>query len=183
MKITELNLIKPKRHGDHRGFFEETYSLRKYLELGIDVDFVQDNHSLSREIGTLRGLHFQAPPHSQAKLVRCGRGAIYDVAVDIRRGSPTYGYWNGYELTAENGHQLYVPNGFAHGFLTLKPDSEVIYKCSDYYEPEKEGSIRWNDPTLCINWPSHLNPILSEKDSAAPLLADFQSPFIFGKNS
>ena len=120
-------LIRPKRFKDSRGFFAETYSRAKYLQFGINVEFVQDNHSLSKEVGTIRGLHFQAPPHAQAKLVRCGRGAIFDVAVDLRKGSPTYGKWEGYELSAENGHQLYVPVGFAHGSVTLEPDSEIVY--------------------------------------------------------
>ena len=183
MMITELNLIKPKRYGDNRGFFAETYSLLKYVELGVNVEFVQDNHSLSSEVGTLRGLHFQAPPRAQAKLVRCGRGAIFDVAVDIRRGSPTYGQWDGYELTAENGHQLFVPVGFAHGFITLEPNSEIVYKCSDYYAPEMEGAVLWNDPGIGIEWPIISAPILSDKDAAAPLLADFESPFVFGEDS
>ena len=181
--MDNLKLIKPKRHGDHRGFFAETYSRRKFTELGIDIEFVQDNHSLSREVGTLRGLHFQAPPHAQAKLVRCGRGAIFDVAVDIRNGSPTYGKWEGYELTANNGHQLYVPIGFAHGFVTLEPDSEIVYKCSEYYAPETEGAVFWNDPEIDINWCTDTDPILSDKDAAAALLADFKSPFLFGENS
>ncbi len=132
-------LLTPARHGDHRGFFGETYSRRRYAEFGITDDFVQDNHSLSRAVGTLRGLHFQAPPRPQGKLVRCGRGAIFDVAVDIRRGSPGFGKWVGYPLTAENGHQLYVPVGFAHGFVTLEPDSEIVYKCTDYYAPKPKG--------------------------------------------
>lgn len=178
-----LKLIEPARHSDHRGFFAETYSRREYLELGIEAVFVQDNHSLSREIGTLRGLHFQAPPHAQAKLIRCGRGAIFDVAVDIRRGSPTYGHWEGYELTAENGYQLYVPVGFAHGFVTLEPDSEIVYKCSDYYASETEGAVLWNDPDVGIDWPTEADPILSDKDATAPLLADLESPFLFGENS
>lgn len=176
-------LPRPNRHGDHRGFFSETYSRRKYSELGIDVEFVQDNHSLSREVGTIRGLHFQAPPHAQAKLVRCGRGAIFDVAVDIRRGSPTYGQWEGYELSAENGEQLYIPVGFAHGFVTLEPDSEIVYKCSDYYAPETEGAVLWNDPDIGIDWPTEAEPILSEKDAVAPLISELESPFIFGENS
>ena len=184
MKIlTNLVHIKPERHGDHRGFFAETYSRRNYSELGIEDEFVQDNHSLSREVGTLRGLHFQAPPHAQAKLVRCGRGAIFDVAVDIRKGSPTYGDWEGYELTAENGEQLYIPVGFAHGFVTLEPDSEIVYKCSDYYAPETEGSVLWNDPDIGIDWPPVSGPILSDKDASAPLLSDLESPFTFGENS
>jgi len=176
-----LKVIKVARFGDSRGFFAETYSLRKYEELGINFNFVQDNHSLSREVGTLRGLHFQSPPHGQGKLVRCGRGAIFDVAVDIRHGSPTYGQWEGYELTAENGHQLYVPVGFAHGFVTLEPNSEIVYKCTDYYAPETEGAVRWD--SCGIDWPLSVDPILSDKDAIAPALADFDSPFIYGENS
>ena len=175
--------MKIQRHNDDRGFFAETYSRLKYSKQGIDVEFVQDNHSLSREKGTLRGLHFQAPPHAQAKLVRCGRGAIFDVVVDIRRGSPTYGKWEGYELTAKNGHQLYVPIGFAHGFVTLEANSEIVYKCSDYYAPETEGAIFWNDPDIGIEWRAVADPILSNNDAVAPLLADLESPFVFGENS
>jgi dTDP-4-dehydrorhamnose 3,5-epimerase len=187
MTNTNLNelvlLITPPRFGDHRGFFAETYSRQNYIEIGVDVEFVQDNHSLSRDVGTLRGLHFQEPPNAQSKLVRCGRGAIFDVTVDIRRGSPTYGQWAGYEVSAENGHQLYVPIGFAHGFVTVEPDSEIVYKCSDYYAPETEGALRWDDPDIGIEWPLQGYPILSEKDAIAPLLKDFESPFIFGQNS
>ena len=184
MKIHETRLngllvIEPKRHGDHRGFFAETYSQRAYAGLGVNVTFVQDNHSLSAVVGTVRGLHFQAPPAAQAKLVRCGRGTIFDVAVDIRRGSPTYGRWAGYTLSAENGAQLYVPVGFAHGFATLEPDSEIIYKCSDYYAPETVGALRWDDPDICIKWPLSAPPVLSGKDATAPSLASFNSPFNF----
>ena len=146
-----VRLIKPTRIVDHRGYFAELHNYRDYSSMGIDVKFVQDNHSVSYEVFTLRGLHFQAPPRAQAKLVRCGRGAIFDVAVDIRRGSPNYGHWRGYELTAENGEQLYIPVGFAHGFVTLEPDSEIVYKCSDYYAPETEGAILWNDPDIGID--------------------------------
>lgn len=176
-----IKLIQPSRRNDHRGYFAETYSRRRYAEIGIDVEFVQDNHSLSHAVGTLRGLHFQAPPAAQGKLVRCGRGAIFDVAVDIRRGSPTYGKWEGYELTAENGHQLYVSAGFAHGFVTLEADSEIVYKCTDYYAPETEGAVRWD--SCGIDWPLSIDPILSDKDAIAPALADFDSPFIYGENS
>ena len=183
MLKNEPILIKPTRHKDERGFFSEIYSRRRYKEFGIDMDFVQDNHSFSSEPGTLRGLHFQAPPNAQGKLVRCGKGAIFDVAVDIRKGSPTFGYWDGYELTEENGHQLYVPAGFAHGFLTLKPKSEIVYKCTDYYSPQAEGSIRWDDPSIGIEWPLSENIILNERDTIAPLLKDFETPFNLGKNS
>lgn len=175
--------IEPKRHGDHRGFFAETYSCARYSDLGIRHEFVQDNHSLSALVGTLRGLHFQGPPHAQAKLVRCGRGAIFDVSVDIRQGSPTYGHWVGHELTEDNGHQLYVPIGFAHGFLTLHPNSEIVYKCSDYYAPETEGALIWNDPDIGIDWPTTNELTISEKDKAANMFKDFESPFIFGINS
>ena len=176
-----ITLLTPERFGDHRGYFAEAYSRRRYSELGIDVEFVQDNHSLSRAVSTLRGLHFQAPPAAQGKLVRCGRGAIFDVAVDIRRGSPTYGQWEGHELTAENGFQLYVPIGFAHGFLTLEPDSEIIYKCTDYYAPETEGAVRWD--SCGINWPLFVDPILSEKDAISTGFSDLDSPFIYGENA
>ena len=184
MKIEKTGLegvvaIIPRRFGDDRGFFAETYSLRAYREVGVAAEFVQDNHSLSQRVGTLRGLHFQAPPRAQDKLVRCGRGAIFDVAVDIRRGSPTYGRWVGRELSAENGVQFFVPKGFAHGFVTLRPDSEIVYKCSDYYAPETEGAVRWDDPTLGIAWPLEGEPVLSGKDAAAPSLADLVSPFVW----
>lgn len=171
-------LITPPRFGDHRGFFSESYSRAKLLQAGIGVEFVQDNHSLSRERGTVRGLHFQAPPHAQDKLVRCGRGALFDVAVDIRKGSPTWGQWVGYELSFENGRQLLVPAGFAHGFMTLEPDTEIIYKCSDYYAPETEGTLLWSDPDIGIGWPlDAITPVISDKDAAAPGMADFDSPF------
>ena len=181
MQVKRCILITPPRFVDHRGFFGETYSRRRYFEMGIDVEFMQDNHSLSHAVGTLRGLHFQSPPAAQGKLVRCGRGAIFDVAVDIRRGSPTYGQWEGYELSAENGHQLYVPVGYAHGFVTLESDSEIIYKCTDYYTPETEGAVRWD--SCGIEWPLSDDPILSDKDLIAPALADFDSPFVYGENS
>lgn len=176
-------LIKPKRLHDNRGYFVELYNRREFLKFNIDVEFVQDNYSLSTQRGTLRGLHFQAPPRAQAKLVRCTRGAVYDVVVDIRQGSPTYGQWEGYELSAENGYQLFVPVGFAHGFITLESDSEITYKCSDYYAPETEGAVLWNDPDIGINWPTEADPILSDKDAVAPLLSELESPFIFGENS
>lgn len=178
-RLIGLILIEPKRFSDHRGFFAETYSKRAYGELGIDATFVQDNHSLSAAAGTLRGLHFQAPPNAQAKLVRCGRGAIFDVAVDIRRGSLTYGKWAGFELSAENGAQLYIPAGFAHGFVTLQADTEIVYKCSDYYAPQAEGGLRWNDPFIGIEWPIIGEAILSQRDADAPLWGDFSSPFEF----
>ncbi|MEC9197972.1 dTDP-4-dehydrorhamnose 3,5-epimerase [Donghicola tyrosinivorans] len=176
LSMPGLTLIQPRRFGDHRGFFSETWNRKALLDAGIDIDFVQDNHSLSATVGTVRGLHFQAPPDAQAKLVRCGRGRIYDVAVDIRKGSPTYGQWYGVELSFENGTQLLIPEGFLHGFMTLEPDSEIIYKCSDYYAPQSDGAVRWD--SCGIEWPLEgITPVLSEKDAAAPALADFDSPF------
>ena len=171
-------LITPPRFGDHRGFFSESYSRKKLADHGIDLEFVQDNHSLSMAQGTVRGLHFQAPPHAQDKLVRCGRGSLFDVAVDIRKGSPTYGHWVGYELSFENGRQLLVPAGFAHGFMTLQPETEIVYKCSDYYAPETEGALLWNDPDIGIDWPlSGIEPAISDKDAAAPGIKGYDSPF------
>ena len=183
LALPDLILLTPKRFGDHRGFFAETYSRKVYKEFGIGAEFVQDNHSVSKEVGTVRGLHFQAPPAAQGKLVRCGQGAIFDVAVDIRKGSPTYGHWAGFELSAENGQQLFVPAGFAHGFVTLLPDSEIVYKCTDYYSAATEGAVKWNDPALGIDWPLIGDAVVSEKDALAPLLADFDSPFEFETSS
>ncbi|QYX58688.1 dTDP-4-dehydrorhamnose 3,5-epimerase [Roseovarius sp. SCSIO 43702] len=171
-------LLTPLRHGDERGFFSESWSRRTLRETGIDIDFVQDNHSLSERAGTVRGLHFQAPPHAQDKLVRCGRGVLFDVAVDIRQGSPTYGQWVGYELSFENARQLLVPAGFAHGFVTRAPDTEIIYKCSAYYAPDCDRALRWNDPRIGIDWGiSEADAILSDKDARAPDLAGLKSPF------
>ncbi|MCD1619354.1 dTDP-4-dehydrorhamnose 3,5-epimerase [Salipiger manganoxidans] len=173
-----VRLITPRRFGDHRGFFSESWSRKALADHGISIDFVQDNHSLSMTPGTVRGLHFQAPPRAQDKLVRCGRGALFDVAVDIRRGSPTYGRWVGYELSFENGRQLLVPAGFAHGFMTLLPETEIVYKCSDTYAPETEGALLWNDPGIGIDWPlSGIDPVISAKDAEAGGLAGFDSPF------
>ncbi|WP_151720673.1 dTDP-4-dehydrorhamnose 3,5-epimerase [Gemmobacter serpentinus] len=177
LEISGLFLITPRRFGDDRGFFAETWSRRILADAGITTDFVQDNHSLSVKPGTVRGLHFQSPPHAQAKLVRCGRGRLFDVAVDLRRGSPTYGKWAGVELSAENGLQLYIPAGFGHGFVTREPDTEIVYKCSDYYAPECDGGLRWNDPDIAVDWGISEASGISDKDAKAPLLADFDSPF------
>jgi dTDP-4-dehydrorhamnose 3,5-epimerase len=169
-------ILTPQRFGDARGFFSESWNARRMREAGIDVAFVQDNHSLSRQVGTIRGLHFQSPPHAQAKLVRCGRGWLFDVAVDIRRGSPTYGQWVGVDLSFENGRQLLIPAGFAHGFVTRAPDTEIIYKCSDYYAPDCDGGVHWD--SCGIDWDlAETEPVLSDKDRDAPALADFDSPF------
>jgi len=173
-------ILTPARHGDDRGFFSESWNRARLEEAGINLDFVQDNHSFSAQKGTVRGLHFQSDPHAQDKLVRCGRGSLFDVAVDIRRGSPTYGQWIGEELSFENGRQLLVPRGFLHGFVTLEPDTEIIYKCTDYYAPDCDGAVRWNDPDIGIDWPlDGATPVLSGKDEAAPLLADFDTPFTY----
>lgn len=174
-----LLVLTPRRFGDDRGFFSETYSSAKLADHGVTALFVQDNHSLSAEVGTIRGLHFQAPPHAQDKLVRCGRGRLFDVAVDIRKGSPTFGQWFGIELTFENGRQLLVPAGFAHGFVTREPGTEIIYKCSDFYAPETEGAVIWNDPDIGIDWGLEGDPILSGKDAVAGTLHDLNSPFMF----
>ena len=173
-----VKIVTPARHGDARGFFSESWNARAMAEAGLDYDFVQDNHSMSAAAGTLRGLHFQAPPHAQAKLVRCGRGALFDVAVDIRAGSPTYGRWVGVELSYENGRQLMIPAGFLHGFVTRAPDTEIIYKCTDYYAPACDGAVRWDDPEIGIDWNlGGLEPVLSEKDAAAPSLAELGRVF------
>lgn len=171
-----VRLLRPRRFGDSRGWFRETYSRRAYAALGIALEFVQDNHSLSTEVGTLRGLHFQIPPHGQGKLVRCAAGAIMDYALDVRRGSPTYGRWVGAELTAENGYQLWIPIGFAHAFVTLAPMTEVVYKVTDYYAPEFERGVSWS--SVDIEWPlPPSGPMLSDKDRNLPRLGDFESPF------
>jgi dTDP-4-dehydrorhamnose 3,5-epimerase len=173
-------ILTPRRFGDARGFFAETWNTARFAEAtGVDPVFVQDNHSLSAEVGTIRGLHYQAPPHGQGKLVRCGRGALWDVAVDIRRGSPTYGAWVGVELSAENGRQLWVPEGFAHGFVTRQPDTEIVYKCTGYYAPEAEGAVRWD--SVGIDWGLTGEPVLSGKDAEAPALGEIESPFEWSK--
>lgn len=171
-------LLRPRRFGDARGWFSETWNAHRMADAGFDLAFVQDNHSFSAQTGTLRGLHYQSPPRAQDKLVRCTMGAIWDVAVDVRKGSATYGQWTGAELTAENGAQLLVPKGFLHGFVTLMPDTEVQYKCTDVYAPDCDGAVRWDDPDLAIDWPLRgLAPTLSDKDMKAPFLRDFSTPF------
>lgn len=173
-------VIEPKRHGDNRGFFSETFSHKLFAQAGIHIDFVQDNQSMSANPGTIRGLHFQSPPHAQVKLVRCGRGSLFDVVVDIRKGSPTYGQWIGEELSFENGKQLLVPHGFLHGFVAREPNTEILYKCSDYYAPECDGAVRFDDPDIGIDWGLDAGvAVLSEKDKKAPFLKDFDSPFVF----
>lgn len=180
-KLDGVLVLTPARHGDARGFFSESWNKAQLAEHGLTPDFVQDNHSMSATIGTLRGLHFQAPPHAQGKLVRCGRGALFDVAVDIRRGSPTYGQHVGVEVSFENGRQVWVPEGFAHGFVTLQADTEICYKCTDYYAPAADRAVHWD--SCAIDWPLQGTPLLSAKDSAAPALADFDSPFDWHRDS
>lgn len=173
-------ILEPRRFGDDRGWFSETFNQARMAELGCDTVFVQDNHSFSARRGTLRGLHYQAPPHAQAKLVRCTAGAIWDVAVDFRTGSPTFGKWTAAELTSANGLQLLIPAGFLHGFVTLSDTTEVQYKCSDFYAPESDGAVAWNDPQLAIDWPLNgQDPVLSDKDRAARPLSAVQSPFMW----
>ena len=165
-----VRILEPQVFGDARGWFMESWSKKKMEDAGITVDFVQDNHSFSAQKGTLRGLHYQLNPMAQAKLLRVSRGAIFDVAVDIRRGSPTYAKWVGVDLTAENARQLFIPRGFAHGFITLTDDVEVQYKADNFYAPTCDGNIRWDDPEIGVAWP--LAPVvLSEKDAKAPLLS------------
>lgn len=168
--LTGLQIIEPPRHGDTRGWFTETYNELDFKARGIADRFIQDNHSFSRDRWTLRGLHYQVAPHAQAKVVRCIRGRIFDVAVDLRAGSATYGRWCGLELSAENGRQFYLPTGYAHGLLTLEPDCEIAYKVSASYAPDCERGIRWNDPSIGIAWPlpAEVSPLLSAKDAALP---------------
>ena len=176
-RLPGVLILTPARHGDARGFFSETWNRRALAEAGIDLDFVQDNQSLSGAANTLRGLHFQAPPHAQDKLVRCGRGALFDVAVDIRKGSPSYGAWVGAELSAENGRQMLVPKGFLHGFVTREADTEILYKCTDYYAPDCDGAVHWG--SCGIDWGLAGEPVLSARDAAASPLSEFDSPFVW----
>ncbi|ABO51539.1 dTDP-4-dehydrorhamnose 3,5-epimerase [Desulforamulus reducens MI-1] len=186
MKFTDTNLdgviiVEPAVFGDHRGWFMETYNESKFLEAGLTYKFVQDNQSFSAVKGTLRGIHYQLNPKAQAKLVRCIRGAIFDIAVDIRKGSPNFGKWIGIKLTAENKKQLLIPRGFAHGFMTLTEDVEVQYKVDELYAPELDRSILWSDPVIGIKWPMDITPLLSTKDEKAPLLEDAENNFSYGE--
>ena len=172
LAIPDVKIIRPKKFGDHRGFFSETYTKKTFEAAGLQYDFVQDNHSLSAEVGTVRGLHFQLPPFAQDKLVRVVRGAILDVAVDIRKGSPTFGRHVSAVISAAEWNQILVPIGFAHGFCTLEPDTEVIYKVTNYYSPEHDRGLLWNDPDLGIDWPVSADKArLSDKDYKHPTLA------------
>lgn len=174
--LPSVLILTPRRFGDARGWFTESWNAERMRAAGLHFEFVQDNHSFSAEAGTLRGLHYQRPPRAQDKLVRCTRGAIFDVAVDIRRGSKTFGRWTGVELSAENGCQLLVPKGFLHGFVTLVADTEVQYKCTDVYAPDCDGSVLWS--SCGIDWPLNgLAPVLSDKDRIAQPFSTFVSPF------
>ena len=173
-------VVTPRRFLDERGWFSETYNTRKWSTLLGELSFVQDNESYSRQVGTVRGLHYQRPPFAQAKVVRCMRGSILDVAVDLRAGSPTYGQAVSFELSASGGQQIFIPIGFAHGFITLEPDTEIAYKVSQYYAPDHEFGLKWDDPDLAINWPTpptgaHLSP----KDLLLGGFKDFVSPFVY----
>ncbi len=180
LAIPEVKEIRPPKFGDNRGFFSETYNRRALAEAGVTIDFVQDNHSFTAAKGTLRGMHYQTDPHAQDKLVRVTRGRIYDIAVDIREGSPTCGKWVGLEVSAEEWNQILVPKGFAHGFVTLTPDTEVLYKTSGYYSKECDRSIRFDDPDFGINWPVEvIESQLSEKDRNAPTFAELGFEFSY----
>ncbi|MFV2054218.1 dTDP-4-dehydrorhamnose 3,5-epimerase [Aliiroseovarius sp. YM-037] len=173
-------ILTPRRFSDDRGYFSEVWNKETLLKEGIDLNFVQDNHSYSVDVGTVRGLHFQTPPHAQDKLVRCGSGVIYDIAVDIRQGSPAFGKWIGVELSAENGKQLLIPQGFLHGFVTRTPDAELLYKCSDIYAPDCDRAVNFADPELDIDWGiSPDKATLSQKDANAPMLAELENPFYY----
>lgn len=178
LAIPDVKIIRPKKHGDARGFFSETYSKKALADAGIGLDFVQDNHAFSATPGTVRGLHFQTAPFAQDKLVRVVRGSIFDVAVDLRRGSPTYGKHVSAVISADEWNQILVPVGFAHGLLTLEPNTEVLYKVTNYYAPQHDLGLLWNDPALGIAWPvSETDAVLSAKDKAQPRLADLPAYF------
>lgn len=175
-KFDNAWLIKPKVFNDERGFFLETYSKQAFHEKGIESNFIQDNHARSKKVGVLRGLHFQLPPYEQAKLVRVTHGAVFDVIVDIRKDSSTYGQWQGFKLTAKNFNILFIPRGFAHGYCTVQSNTEFMYKVDNTYAPDHDSGILWNDETLAIKWPVK-KPILSEKDTSLATFKDFISPF------
>lgn len=170
-KLKDCYILEPDRFGDNRGWFSESYNKKVFEDLGLNYDFVQDNESFSAKKGVLRGLHFQNEPYTQAKIVRCTRGAVYDVAVDIRHDSPTYGMWVGVELSEENGRQLLIPRGFLHGFQTLTDNVKFAYKCDNYYNKESDGGVTYNDPDIGVVWPIE-DPILSEKDKHHPKLKE-----------
>ena len=178
LPISEIKILTPKKYGDSRGFLSEVYNRKTLSEVGIEIDFVQDNHSFSKQEGTVRGLHFQTPPFAQDKLVRAVRGSVFDVAVDLRQNSATYGQHVSVVLSAEAWNQLLIPIGFAHGFMTLEPDTEVLYKVSNHYSPEHDKGLLWNDAALGIRWPLPADKaLLSNKDLQHPTLSELTSPF------
>jgi dTDP-4-dehydrorhamnose 3,5-epimerase len=178
LAIPDVKLVTPKKHGDARGFFSETYNRAIFADHGIALDFVQDNQSFSAQAGTLRGLHYQTPPFAQDKLIRVVRGRILDVAVDLRRGAPTFGKWVAAEISAEKWNQIFVPAGFAHGICTLEPNTEIFYKVTNVYSAQHDCGIRWNDPDLEIDWPFAKNKlVLSDKDARQPFLKNIATPF------
>lgn len=179
--LQDVYIIEATIFGDHRGFFMESYNKESFKKIGIDIEFVQDNHSLSEAKGTLRGLHYQLEPKAQTKLVRCTRGAILDVIVDVRKGSPTYGKWEAFELTDENKKQLFVPKGFLHGFYTLTENCEVQYKVDEYYDAACDRSVKWNDEILAIDWNISTPPVLSAKDENAVSFAEMDNNFVYGE--
>jgi dTDP-4-dehydrorhamnose 3,5-epimerase len=173
LKIPAIKLISVEKREDVRGFFAETYHKKAFADAGIFLEFVQDNHAYSAAKHVLRGLHYQSPPFAQDKLIRVAQGRIWDVAVDLRRSSPTFGQWVAAEISAQEWNQILVPIGFAHGYLTLEPDTEIMYKVTDFYSPDHDLGIQWNDPALAIDWPaSAANIVLSERDTRQPLLKD-----------
>ncbi|MGX7196874.1 dTDP-4-dehydrorhamnose 3,5-epimerase [Enterococcus olivae] len=183
-KLKDVKLVEPAIFGDHRGFFTESYSEKDFKEAGIDTDFVQDNHSLSTQAGVLRGLHFQKGEAAQTKLIRVVSGAVLDVIVDMRKGSPTYGQWEGYILSEHNHRQLLVPKGYAHGFVTLTDNVNFLYKCDNYYNTEADGGISFLSPDLGITWPIDIEKaITSEKDAKQPTFSEFEkdNPFVYGE--
>lgn len=181
-KLEGVFIIEPEVHGDHRGWFMESHNDKEFKNAGLELNFIQDNQSFSVAKGTLRGLHFQMEPKAQTKLVRCTKGIIFDVAVDIRKGSPTFGEWFGIELSEENKKQLLIPKGFAHGFMTITDNVEVQYKVDELYSPKNDRGIIWNDPDIGIEWPVDIKPILSNKDEKAPLLKDTDNNFALSES-
>ena len=180
-RLPGVNLIEPQVFGDRRGYFMETYSTAAFAEMGIDTVFVQDNQSFTAQKGTLRGIHFQNAPMAQAKLVRVTHGAVMDVTVDLRKGSPTYLQWTATELSAENKHMLYIPRGFGHGFKTLTDNVEFCYKVDNLYSKEHDRAIRFNDPAIGVYWGEVVEELLSQKDMTSPLLSDSDCNFVYGE--
>ena len=180
--FSDVSYIEPEIYKDDRGSFSEIFNQELFKKNNLKINYIQDNFSFSELKNTIRGLHFQKKPFEQTKLIKVINGSIFDVFVDIRKGSPSFGKWGGYELSENNGYQLFIPEGFAHGFITLENNCEIVYKCTRYYSPESEGSLLWNDPVIGIEWPRVGVAVLSSKDANAPLFSDFESPFIYGES-